>query len=69
MVIPRNVYGASQTRLWRATDERLDFGGRAMTRLLVASSVRQRLSNHLIGAHAQDRWHREAERLGGLKID
>jgi Histidine phosphatase superfamily (branch 1) len=27
------------------------------------------LLNYLIGAHAQDRWHREAQRLCGLKID
>jgi hypothetical protein len=27
------------------------------------------LFNHLIGAYAKGYWHREAERLGGLKID
>jgi hypothetical protein len=27
------------------------------------------LFNHLIGAHTQGNWHREAKRLGGLKID
>jgi hypothetical protein len=30
------------------------------------ATCRQRLFNHLIGAHAQCHRHREAERLGGL---
>jgi hypothetical protein len=27
------------------------------------------LSNHLIGAHTQGHWYREAEHLGGRKIN
>jgi hypothetical protein len=49
---PGNIDRGCENVAVRRNDERFNLDNRAMTASLVARSVRQRLSNHLIGAHA-----------------